>query len=103
MLAIDFLELLGRRLRVLALVHQIQALIIELVRGLFLEGVVLGGELVQNEPLPHPPSEIASSKARSQPNVPSEPVEAGFAQFERHTLCRHKFKNLTPVMRARAP
>jgi hypothetical protein len=29
-----------------------------------------------------------------QTKVPSEPVEAGFAQFERHTLCRHKFKNL---------
>ena len=46
MLAVDFLEFLRRRLRILALVHQVQALIVELVRGFFDEGVVLGGELV---------------------------------------------------------
>jgi hypothetical protein len=46
MLAVDFLEFLRRRLVILALVHQVQALIIELVRRLLVEGVVLGGELV---------------------------------------------------------
>ena len=46
MLAIDFLEFLRRRLRILALVHQVQALIVELVRGLLDEGVVLGQKLV---------------------------------------------------------
>src|SRR6202047_3835846 len=41
MLAIDFLELLRRALRILLLVHQEQALIVELFRRLFDEGVVL--------------------------------------------------------------
>src|SRR6476620_5178735 len=45
-LAVDFLEFLRRRLVILALVHQVQALIIELVRRFLVEGVVLGGELV---------------------------------------------------------
>ena len=46
MLAIDLLEFLRRRLRVVLLVHQVQALIVELVRGLLDEGVVLGEKLV---------------------------------------------------------
>src|SRR6266849_9100708 len=46
MLAVDFLEFLRRRLRILSLIHQIQALIVELVRGLLDEGVVLGQKLV---------------------------------------------------------
>src|SRR4051812_2543488 len=46
MLAVDFLEFLRGRLGVLALVHQVQALVVELVRGLIDEGVVLGQELV---------------------------------------------------------
>src|ERR1700737_2853223 len=35
MLAVDFLEFLRRRLRILPFIHQVQALIVELVRGLF--------------------------------------------------------------------
>jgi hypothetical protein len=97
MLAIDFLELLGRRLGILALVHQIQALIVELVRGLFLEGVVLGTELVENiAGAASAKRQREHGKAGSQPHVPSQP--GCLAQFERHTLCRHEFKNLTPVM-----
>src|ERR1700738_634262 len=46
MLAIGFLEFFRRGLRVVVLVHQEQALVIELVRGLIDEGFVLGGELV---------------------------------------------------------
>jgi hypothetical protein len=34
MLAVDFLEFLRRRLRIVLVVHQVQALIVELVRGL---------------------------------------------------------------------
>src|SRR5882724_8993783 len=45
-LAVDFLEFLRCRLRILLLIHQVQALIVELVRGLIDEGVVLGHELV---------------------------------------------------------
>src|SRR5467141_364961 len=46
MLAVDFLEFLRRRLRILPLIHQEQALIVELVRGLLDEGIVLGQKLV---------------------------------------------------------
>src|SRR6476659_9660249 len=46
MLAVDFLEFLRRRLRILPLIHQVQALVVELVRGLLDEGVVLGHKLV---------------------------------------------------------
>ena len=46
MLAVDFLEFLRGCLGVLALVHQVQALIVELVGGLIDEGVILGKELV---------------------------------------------------------
>src|SRR6185295_15296174 len=46
MLAVDFLEFLRGALQILALVHQIQALIIELVGRFLDEGVVLGGELI---------------------------------------------------------
>src|SRR5882672_37152 len=46
MLAIDFLEFLRGRLRILTLVHEVQALIIELVGRLLDEGIVLGEELV---------------------------------------------------------
>ena len=46
MLAIDFLEFLRGRLQIVLLVHQVQALIVELVRGLIDEGVVLGEKLV---------------------------------------------------------
>src|SRR6202790_2250173 len=46
MLAIDFLEFLRRRLRILPLIHQVQALVVELVGGLLNEGVVLGEKLV---------------------------------------------------------
>ena len=46
MLAVDFLEFLRRRLRILLLIHQVQALVVELVRGLLDEGIVLGQKLV---------------------------------------------------------
>jgi hypothetical protein len=46
MLAVDFLEFLRGPFQILALVHQVQALIVELVRRFLVEGVVLRGELV---------------------------------------------------------
>src|ERR1700694_3696122 len=46
MLAVDFLEFLRRRLRILPLIHQVQALIVELVGGLLDERIVLGHKLV---------------------------------------------------------
>src|ERR1700720_640466 len=46
MLAVDFLELLRGGLRIALLVHQEQALVVELFRGLFDESVVLGENLV---------------------------------------------------------
>ena len=46
MLAVDFLEFLRRRLGILLLIHQVQALVVELVRGLLDEGIVLGQKLV---------------------------------------------------------
>src|SRR6201999_3041020 len=46
MLAVDLLEFLRRRLRIFLLIHQVQALIVELVRRLIDEGIVLGEELV---------------------------------------------------------
>src|SRR5215210_1736067 len=45
-LAVDFLEFLRCGLRILSLIHQVQALVVELVRGLLDERVVLGQELV---------------------------------------------------------
>ncbi|MBA7713234.1 hypothetical protein ES703_122234 [subsurface metagenome] len=68
MLAVDFLELLGGRLGVLALVHQVQALIVELVRGLLDEGVVLLGELV-----PEFAGAAASERKREQHDGSGEP------------------------------
>src|SRR5665213_1202512 len=50
MLAIDFLEFLRRGLRIALLVQQVQALIIELVRGLLDEGGILLGKLVPQGP-----------------------------------------------------
>lgn len=68
MLAVDFLELLRRRLDVLALVHQVQALIVELVRGLLDEGVVLPGELV-----PEVAGAAAGERQRKQRNGGRQP------------------------------
>ena len=91
MLAIDLFELLGRRLHVLLLVHEVQALIVDLVSGLLDEGVVLGGELV-----PQRAGATAGERQREQNeggglkqstgSPPDREISA------RHTLCRHEFK-----------
>ena len=72
MLAVDFLEFLRRRLRILALVHQVQALIVELVRGLLDEGVVLGEELVpQRTGAASAQGDREHDQARRQPQLPA--------------------------------
>ena len=78
MLAVDFLEFLRRRLVILALVHQVQALIVELVRGFLVEGVVLGGELVPERAGAAPAQGNGErNQARRQPQRASGPCEAG--------------------------
>jgi hypothetical protein len=78
MLPVDFLEFLRRRLVILALVHQEQALIIELVRGFLVEGVVLGGELVPQRTGAAPAQgDRQRDQARRQPERPGGPVKAG--------------------------
>src|SRR5258707_4468978 len=94
MLAVDFLEFLRRRLRILPFIHQEQALIVELVRGLLDEGVVLGQKLVpQRTGAASAQRDCEHSQSRSQPQLPAGPVPAGgsryLASFARHTLCRH--------------
>src|SRR5712692_2610720 len=92
MLAVDFLEFLRCGLRILLLIHQVQALIIELVGGFLDEGIVLGHELVPQR------AGAAAAKGERENNEtggePQLPAEAGairyLAQFERHTLCRHE-------------
>src|SRR6185369_13711942 len=78
MLAIDFLEFLRRRLVILALVHQVQALIVELVRRFLVEGIVLGGELVpERAGAASTQGNGERNQARRQPQRPSGPGEAG--------------------------
>src|SRR5216684_7236646 len=92
MLAVDFLEFLRCALRILLLIHQVQALIIELVSGFLDEGIILGHELVPQR------AGAAAAKGERENNEtggePQLPAEAGairyLAQFERHTLCRHE-------------
>src|SRR5258705_11710813 len=74
MLTVDFLEFLRRRLVILALVHQIQALIVELVRRVLVEGVVLGGKLVPQRAGAAPAQGNGEqNQARRQPQRPSGP------------------------------
>ncbi len=90
MLTIDFLEFLRGGLRILGLVHEVQALIVELVGGLLDEGVVLGAELV-----PDRAGAAATQRhgqhdeARRQPHMAAEAGEQGVTGFERNALCRH--------------
>src|SRR5712671_6857482 len=78
MLAIDFLEFLRRRLRILPLVHQVQALIVELVGGLLDEGVVLGEKLVpQRTGAASAERDCQNNQTRGQPQLPAELVANG--------------------------
>ncbi len=107
MLAVDFLELLRRRFRVAVVVHQEQALVVELVGGLLVEGIVLGEKLV-----PQRPGAAAGQRRRQhdeahhQPQPAAQPAQRTVAaqrtegwrdaRFERQTLCRHGFKPDVP-------
>ena len=78
MLAVDLLEFLGRRLVILALVHQVQALIVELVRGLLDEGVVLLRELVpERAGAAAAQGQREHDQAHSQPQRPDGADETG--------------------------
>src|SRR5712664_1000637 len=78
MLAIDFLEFLRRRLRILPLIHQVQALIVELVGGLLDEGVVLGEKLVpQRAGAASAERDCQNNQTRGQPQLPAELVANG--------------------------
>src|ERR1041385_7387153 len=102
MLAVDFLEFLRRRFRVLAVVHQIQALIVELVRRLLLEGVVLRHELVpQRAGAAAAERQAEHGDAAKHPKPPCERQGSKIAQFKRHTLCRHPSKIRTCDVRPR--
>src|SRR3954468_6501825 len=91
MLAIDLLEFLRGAFRILSLVHHVQALIVELVRGLLDKGVVLGQELV-----PQRAGAASAQRHRNyaQPRDNAQlPAEAGckrsVAKVERRRLCGH--------------
>ena len=86
MLAVDFLEFLRGRLRILPLVHQVQALIVELVRGLLDEGVVLGQELVpQRAGAASAQGDREHNQARGQPQPPAKPVRSAPADILRNS------------------
>src|ERR1700722_4558447 len=96
MLAVDFLEFLRRLLRTVLVVHQEQALIVELFRRLFDEGIVLGENLV-----PRFGSRAASTQrdrdngeARGQTQQQRQPTQIRRYRVkgERHALYRHKIK-----------
>src|SRR5437667_2099277 len=77
-IAVDILEFLRGRLVILALVHQVQALVVELVRGFLVEGVGLGGELVPERAGAAPAQGNGErNQARRQPQRASGPCEAG--------------------------
>src|SRR5215472_4581348 len=97
MLTVDFLEFLAGRLVILALVHQVQALIVELVRGLIDEGVVLLGELV---PQRAGAATAQGNGERNQRRRQPEPlgVSRNPASCARYPLYRHELKNLTPQL-----
>src|SRR6476646_5396431 len=100
MLAVDLFELLVRRLHVLLLVHEVQALIVDLVGGLLDEGVVLGDELV-----PKRAGAAAGQRQREreegdnlkQPTGSRRDFSRQYLSREdlkisaRHTLCRHEY------------
>ena len=82
MLAVDFLELLRGRLRILALVHQVQALIVELVRGLLDEGVVLGQKLVpQRAGAASAQGDCQHKKTRGQTQRPAKPMASDTSRY----------------------
>src|SRR5205807_1149913 len=91
MLAVDLLEFLRGRLVVLALVHQEQALIVELVRGLIDEGVVFLGELV---PKCAGAAAAKGNGERDQRRSQAQPRCVGRdpASCARYTLYRHDLK-----------
>src|SRR3954454_18578908 len=95
MLAVDLFELLVRRLHVLLLVHEVQALIVDLVCGLLDEGVVLGGELV-----PKRAGAAAGQRQREHEEGDNLKQPTGSRRDSsrrdlkvsaRHTLCRHEY------------
>ena len=97
MLAVDFLEFLRRRLVILALVHQVQALIVELVRGFLVEGVVLGGELVpQRTGAASAQGNRQHDQARRQPQRPADPDEAGSDDLRGSSVIRCADMELRP-------
>ena len=78
MLAVDFLELLRGGLVILALIHQVQALRVELIRQYCGEGVVTlrRWTLRHSKLVPHPLSGIASAirPAASRSDRGSDPI-----------------------------
>src|SRR5713226_3105619 len=82
MLTVDFLEFLRRRLRIIPLIHQEQALVVELVRRLLDESVVLGQKLVpQRAGAASAQGDCEHSQTRRQPQLPAEPVAAGASRY----------------------
>ena len=91
MLTVDFLKFLRCRLRILGVVHEVQALIVELVGGLLDKGVVLRHELVpERASAASAQGDRQQTQTAGQTQLPAEPgVGRCLALFERHTLCRH--------------
>src|ERR1700739_1548565 len=89
MLAVDFLEFLRGSLRILLLVQIVQALIVELVRGLIDEGLVLGHELV-----PERAGAASAQGNRQQEQRATQPeltaLARKFAVLKHYTVCRHR-------------
>jgi hypothetical protein len=82
MLTVDFFEFLRGRLRILPLIHQVQALIVELVRGLLDEGIVLGQELVpQRAGAASAQGDREENQAGSQPQSPADPGAVSAGQY----------------------
>src|SRR6516225_2426986 len=97
MLAVDLFEFLRGCLVILALVHQVQALIVELVRGLIDERVVLGQKLV-----PERAGAAAAQRDRKRDQCDGEPkppaLSRDAASFARCMPYRH-VPNLTSSVR----
>src|ERR1700676_3360115 len=84
MLPVDFLEFLRGRLRIMLVVHQEQALIIEFVRWLFDEGVVFRHKLFPERAGAAPAQgDGEPNQARGQPQLPGDPRTAGAAGVSR--------------------
>src|SRR5665213_3636042 len=81
-LTVDFLEFLRRRLRVVPFVHQVQALIVELVGRFIDEGVVLGEKLVPDRAGAAPAErDREHDQARGQPKLPAEAAKASASRY----------------------